>query len=197
MNYHPVVNAPIGCPLSKDADRPVLFFWVDNCFFLIYFKNDTRVSQCKQEEAKIKKSGFIGMLLLGLVKFFLKSLPNINNSKTRRLSFFLKFSALILYAWSQKIWVIPYSLYRSADEQNLKYQIGRTLPGKIVTEKDGFNKPSKHQNWEAGDILILDENLKNDWDDIDKYTILGLFWKRLGGTWGGDWKMKDYGHFED
>ena len=149
-----------------------------------------------------KQFGFIGLVLLQFVKTFPKSLPPLDTKNRKRLMFFLKFSALILYAWSKKIWVIPYSIYRSTEEQNLKYQQGRTLPGKIVTNTDGKLKISKHQEWRAGDVLILDENLNSDWETFAKYEILGLFWMAMGGTWGHEWfqmamtAFDDCGHFE-
>jgi len=146
--------------------------------------------------------GFIGLLLLQYVKLFSKSLPTINTKNKKRLEFFLKFSALILYAWSRKVWVIPYSIFRTEEEQNLKYQQGRTLPGRIITNVDGKLKTSRHQVWRAGDVLILDDQFKSDWDTFAKYEILGLFWVKMGGTWGHQWfidgltKFDDLGHFE-
>lgn len=142
-----------------------------------------------------KQFGFIGNLLLYLVKLFSKSLPVIDTQNKKRLEFFLKFSALILYAWSKKIWVIPFSIYRTAEQQNEKFKAGRTLC-------DGYNRQSKHQLWRASDILVLDDNLNSAWDVRDKYLILAIFWEAIGGTWGYRWyeqgkvDFKDYYHFE-
>jgi len=150
----------------------------------------------------ISQFGFIGTLLLQLVKIFSKSLPIIETKNKKRLEFFLKFSALILYAWSKKIWIIPYSIFRSEEEQNLKYKQGRSLPGRIITNSDGIINISKHQEWRAGDILILDDQFKSDWDTFSKYEVLGLFWEKMGGAWGHRWfemgltKFDDLGHFE-
>ena len=32
--------------------------------------------------------------------------------------------------------------------------------------------------------------------DGESYRPLGEYWKELTGIWGGDWKVKDYCHFE-
>lgn len=146
--------------------------------------------------------GLIGLILLQFVKLFSKHLPIIDTKNKKRLEFFMKFSALILYAWSKKIWVIPYSIFRSEEEQGRKFQQGRTLPGRIITNVDGKIKTSKHQSWRAGDILILDDEFQSDWNSFSKYETLGLFWEAMGGGWGHRWfeigltKFDDLGHFE-
>ena len=142
-----------------------------------------------------KQFGFIGFFLLRLAAFFSKSLPIIETRTKKRLEFFMKFSALILYAWSKKIWVMPYSIYRTAEEQNIKFKGGQT-------KCDGYKKISKHQLWRAGDVLILKPDYTEDWEDYARYLILALFWEHIGGTWGYRWfeqgkvKFKDYYHFE-
>jgi len=151
-----------------------------------------------------KRFGFIGFLLIGLVTSFLKFLPSLSSKNKTRLLFFLKLSALIIYGWSQKLYIYPYSIYRSAEEQNRLYQTGRGLNDfrAIITNKDGYKKKSTHQFWRAADILILDDNLKGDWSTYEKYLKLGLFWEKLGGTWGYRWyergetSFRDYYHFE-
>ena len=171
-------------------------------FFCTYFRFDNTNSMVYGYSKLNKLHGFIGLLLLGFVKLFSKSLPTIDTKNKKRLEFFMKFSALILYGWSKKIFVIPYSIFRTEEEQTLKYQQGRTLPGRIITNVDGKIKTSKHQHWTAGDILILDEEYKSDWDSLAKYETLGLFWEAMGGTWGHRWfeagytKFDDLGHFE-
>jgi len=150
----------------------------------------------------MKQFGVFGTPLLSLVKHYKKTLPNSESKNPKRLQFILMFSALILYAWSRKILVIPYSIFRSTEEQNIKYQQGRTLPGRVITSIDGKYKISKHQKWRAGDILILDDEFKSDWKTFVKYETLGLFWEKMGGTWGHRWyekgltKFDDLGHFE-
>lgn len=107
----------------------------------------------------------------------------------------MKFSALILYAWSKKIWVIPYSIFRTPEQQNDKFKLKQS-------ECDGYVKISKHQLWRAGDILRLDDSFQEDWETKEKYETLALFWEAMKGTWGYRWyekglvTFKDYYHFE-
>ena len=142
-----------------------------------------------------KRFGFIGFFLFAIVKLFTKSLPIIDTKNKNRLEFFLKFSALILYAWSKKIWVIPYSIYRTAEQQNDKWKLKQS-------DCDGFVKISKHQLWRAGDILILNPDFTGGWKAYDEYLKLALFWEAMNGTWGYRWyekglvTFKDYYHYE-
>lgn len=94
---------------------------------------------------------------------------------------------------------------RSDQEQNKLYQKGRTLPGKIITNCDGYKYKSKHQIKEDGygwaaDIAIL-INRKIDWDihlfkELVNDEVRGLM-KKYNIEWGGDWEsFKDYPHFQ-
>lgn len=95
---------------------------------------------------------------------------------------------------------------RTAKKQNKLYQIGRTLPGKIVTYCDGYEKKSRHQVNEdkignAGDIKIY-INKKISWNPlhflefVNQREIRNLM-KKYNIEWGGDWKnFKDYPHFQ-
>ena len=93
---------------------------------------------------------------------------------------------------------------RTAEEQNKLYKQGRTEPGNIVTNCDGYIVKSNHQVKSdnlgyAGDIAILVNN-KIMWEEkyykelansarslMEKYNI----------EWGGDWKnFKDLPHYE-
>ncbi len=98
---------------------------------------------------------------------------------------------------------------RNFEEQNELYYLGRSKPGKIVTNaKAGY---SVHNYGLAFDIvLLLDKNgdgifEKASWDtktdfDNDKiadWTEVVNHFKKMGWTWGGDWKsFPDYPHFE-
>lgn len=98
---------------------------------------------------------------------------------------------------------------RSFKEQEKLYSLGRSEPGKIVTNaRQGL---SIHNYGLAFDIvLLIDKDLNGSfesasWDintdfDNDKIAdwieIVNHF-KNLGWTWGGDWKsFSDYPHFE-
>lgn len=80
--------------------------------------------------------------------------------------------------------------YRSQQEQNRLYAQGRTSPGKKVT----WVKNSKHTTKTAVDIAII-KNGTVSWRGEDYYA-LGEIGKEIGLVWGGDWKVKDYGHFQ-
>lgn len=106
---------------------------------------------------------------------------------------------------------------RTAEEQNELYKKGRTLPGPIVTYKDGYRRKSNHQAkldgyGHAVDIVICGEIVE---EKYVKYTTTKEMYdekklkavaehiksvaKELGIAieWGGDWtKFKDTPHFE-
>jgi peptidoglycan L-alanyl-D-glutamate endopeptidase CwlK len=97
---------------------------------------------------------------------------------------------------------------RTFNEQSQLYAQGRTKPGKIVTNaKAGL---SFHNYGLAIDIVLLIDKNKDgnyetaSWDrfldgDNDKKAdwqeIVTIF-KQYGWEWGGDWKFKDYPHFQ-
>lgn len=93
---------------------------------------------------------------------------------------------------------------RTAVEQNKLYQQGRTVPGKIVTNCDGYKLKSNHQTKDdglghAGDIAVLVNN-KITWEE--KYykevaISARILMQKYNIEWGGDWKnFKDLPHFE-
>jgi peptidoglycan L-alanyl-D-glutamate endopeptidase CwlK len=94
--------------------------------------------------------------------------------------------------------------FRSIEEQNQLYAQGRTKPGEKVTNAKGGQ--SYHNYGLAIDFAIFDqETSKLSWDmkkDGNKNGIAD--WhevaqeaKKLGFTWGGDWKrFKDYPHLQ-
>ena len=54
---------------------------------------------------------------------------------------------------------------------------------------------SKHLKGLAVDFALLKEGkfIKNH----IVYTLMGMYWESIGGTWGGRWRtLKDYYHFE-
>ena len=93
---------------------------------------------------------------------------------------------------------------RTAEEQNKLYQQGRTVPGKIVTNCDGYKIKSNHQTKDdglghAGDIAALVNN-KITWEE--KYykevaISARILMQKYNIEWGGDWRnFKDLPHFE-
>ncbi|WP_018676108.1 M15 family metallopeptidase [Riemerella columbina] len=97
---------------------------------------------------------------------------------------------------------------RTFAEQDALYAIGRTKKGSRVTNARGGQ--SYHNYGLAVDIVLLidkDNNgthetavwdTKGDYDNdrvADWQEIVAIF-KRYGWTWGGDWRFKDYPHFQ-
>lgn len=80
--------------------------------------------------------------------------------------------------------------YRSQAEQDALYAQGRTSPGRKVT----WTKRSNHTSREAVDVVVLDASGKLDWS-AESYLRIGAIAKDIGLVWGGDWKVRDYGHF--
>lgn len=98
---------------------------------------------------------------------------------------------LIAFAYRERINFIPYSIYRSLEEQKKRYDEGAS---------DVLEGP--HQDWRALDGMVLDDNWEPDWENIEAYKKLGACWKSLGPEfiWGGDFTLRngihDYNHFE-
>lgn len=95
---------------------------------------------------------------------------------------------------------------RSTEEQRKLYNQGRTTPGKIVTNADGVNNKSNHQVKTDGYGYAVDlypfYNGSAQLNDAKSLKVISdhikSVAKELGVNvqWGGDWKFKDYPHFE-
>lgn len=95
---------------------------------------------------------------------------------------------------------------RSTEEQRKLYNQGRTTPGKIVTNADGVNNKSNHQVKSDGYGYAVDlypfYNGSAQLNDAKGLKVISdhikSVAKELGVNvqWGGDWKFKDYPHFE-
>lgn len=80
--------------------------------------------------------------------------------------------------------------YRSQARQNYLYEQGRTRPGPKVT----WTRNSNHKGRLAWDIAV---NPPANLYDTTTLNKAGTIAKRLGITWGGDWKGAiDRPHFE-
>ena len=99
--------------------------------------------------------------------------------------------------------------YRSFEEQDNLYAIGRTVKGKRVT--NGKGGLSIHNYGLAFDIVLLIDKDNNgtfetaSWDTLSESDNDGKpdwleiveYFKDRGWIWGGDWKsFPDYPHFE-
>lgn len=91
---------------------------------------------------------------------------------------------------------------RTIKEQDELYQIGRTKPGKIVTNAKGGQ--SYHNFGLAIDLVLIIDGKDASWDINTDFDGDGLndwmecvsIFKKYGYKWGGEWKFKDSPHFQ-
>jgi peptidoglycan L-alanyl-D-glutamate endopeptidase CwlK len=91
---------------------------------------------------------------------------------------------------------------RTFAEQDALYALGRSKKGKIVTHAKGGG--SYHNYGLAIDFCLLINNKQVSWNrnlDLDNdgkkdwLEVVEIF-KKYEWDWGGDWKFKDYPHFQ-
>lgn len=80
--------------------------------------------------------------------------------------------------------------YRSQVEQDSLYAQGRSIEGRKVT----WTKYSTHTDRRAFDVAVV-VNSEVSWNP-DDYLLLGEIGESIGLEWGGNWKKKDYCHFQ-
>ena len=84
---------------------------------------------------------------------------------------------------------------RTVAEQEEKYAIGRTKPGKKVTNARGTSYSSMHQWGVAFDVYRNDG--KGAYYDKDGFfTKVGKIGQSIGLEWGGTWTFQDKPHFQ-
>lgn len=81
---------------------------------------------------------------------------------------------------------------RTPEEQNALYEVGRTTPGKIVTDARAWQ--SNHNYGLAFDFTIFD-GASPIWDS-PLYKTVGEIGESFGLTWGGRWHNADEPHLE-
>jgi peptidoglycan L-alanyl-D-glutamate endopeptidase CwlK len=97
--------------------------------------------------------------------------------------------------------------HRTTKEQFELFRQGRDLvggewvkTGKTVTNLDGKFKLSEHNYLPSRAIDIAPYPI--DWNDIERFKELAVIVKReakkldIDITWGGDWKMRDFPHYQ-
>jgi peptidoglycan L-alanyl-D-glutamate endopeptidase CwlK len=101
---------------------------------------------------------------------------------------------LIALCHDDGIDLIITSTYRDYEAQDALYAIGRTKPGKKVTNAKGGE--SYHNFKVAFDVVPIVGG-KCVWDDNELWKKLGALGKSLGLEWAGDWKsFKELCHFQ-
>ena len=84
---------------------------------------------------------------------------------------------------------------RTNEEQNKLYAIGRTQPGKIVTNAQAGQSPHNFMPSMAFDIGFITLDKKLSWDLKHFRNFAGCI-KTDTIDWGGAWKFSDPPHFE-
>jgi peptidoglycan L-alanyl-D-glutamate endopeptidase CwlK len=79
---------------------------------------------------------------------------------------------------------------RTAEGQQVLYNQGRTVPGKIVTNCDGLIKKSNHQVGEDGYGHAADLAFQGSdpFSELHPWDCYGACAKAIGLKWGGQWK---------
>jgi len=108
-----------------------------------------------------------------------------------------KLALLTFYAEAKGIRFNLTEFHRTPENQAERYAQGRTKPGNIITNCDGVHSHSRHEFWEAADIVIVMDDGRRTLDPIPEYTILGEIWEQIGGTWGGRWFLDGKTTFND
>lgn len=95
---------------------------------------------------------------------------------------------------------------RTVERQQELYAQGRTKPGYIVTNADGIKIKSNHQVKSDGYGYAVDLypyiNGKVDVNAVKELKVIADHICKVANSlnipieWGGNWKMKDYPHFE-
>ena len=98
---------------------------------------------------------------------------------------------ILLKCGEQGIELLIVQAKRTVAEQDALYAIGRTRPGKAVTNARGGY--SWHNFGRAFDVAIVKDG-KPDWSDTASYNKVGALGQSLGLVWGGS--FGDSGHFE-
>ena len=113
----------------------------------------------------------------------------------KRVEFIQRLALFIIRCKMKGIDVMPISFYRTTQEQKAKYKMK-------VSQLDGVNKRSKHQEWQAMDCPVVD--WRNDgtaeliWNSADpRYDIMYDIAVKCGLVTGHKWmSMRDSSHVE-
>lgn len=90
--------------------------------------------------------------------------------------------------------LLIYCTYRDNEAQDELYKIGRTKPGKIITNARGGQ--SAH-NYKVAYDCVPCVSGKPQWDDVHAYMLVGSIGKTLGLEWAYEWKtFKEMPHFQ-
>lgn len=89
--------------------------------------------------------------------------------------------------------VLIYCTHRPDEEQDELYAIGRTKPGKIVTNA---RAGESWHNWRAAFDFVPLVFGKPAWNDAERYRKCGVIAESVGLEWSGRWngKLREVAH---
>ena len=100
---------------------------------------------------------------------------------------------LIELAAKEGYTVLVTNTVRDDEYQAYLYAQGRTRPGSIITN----SKVPTFHSVKAGLAFDICQNIKGkEYNDEKFWQVVGSIGKKIGFTWGGDWKMVDKPHFQ-
>ena len=107
----------------------------------------------------------------------------------------LKAEAFIEACDTAGIDVLIYCTLRTGAEQDDLYKIGRTIPGKIVTNARAGQ--SLHNTGQAFDFVPMIHG-KPQWGDSVLYARCGIIGEGIGMEWAGRWtgKLRETAHMQ-
>lgn len=80
-----------------------------------------------------------------------------------------------------------------AESLGYELTLGRGRVSKAANKADGGHTRSLHMIGLAQDLNLFKDN--KYLTKTKDHRILGLYWERMGGTWGGRFKNKDGNHY--
>jgi len=107
----------------------------------------------------------------------------------------LKAEAFVEACDAAGIDVLIYCTLRTGAEQDELYKIGRSLPGKIVTNARAGQ--SLHNTGRAFDFVPMIHG-KPQWGDKTLYARCGIIGEELGLEWAGRWtgRLRETAHMQ-
>ncbi len=101
--------------------------------------------------------------------------------------------AFVAKCQSNGIDVLIYCTHRDGEEQDALYALGRTKPGKIVTNA---RAGESWHNWNCAFDFVPLVGGKPAWNDAKLYTRCGAIAESVGLEWAGRWtgKLKETAH---
>lgn len=89
--------------------------------------------------------------------------------------------------------ILIYCTLRSMEEQDELYSMGRTKPGKVVTNA---RSGDSYHNWGCAFDFVPMVGGKPQWGDKTLYTKAGVIAEEVGLEWSGRWtgKLRETAH---